>query len=200
MWWAALLNSLLGTLSSGVAASTSSYESIATATGTGSNSTLTLSSIPQTYKHLQIRWICRDTSAGTVPNGIWIDLNNDTGSNYTRHFLTGNGSSVSVTGQTAATVSGSPEIPKSTATGGMSANIFGVGILDIQDYASTTKNKTMRVFTGTDFNTANTNAQVNLFSSVWLNSGSGISTIRFYLPSGGNFASGSTFALYGIKG
>jgi hypothetical protein len=176
-----------------------SFDSIATATGTGSNSTLTFSSIPQTYKSLQIRWLCRDTSTGGEPNGIWIDFNNDTGSNYTRHFLTGNGSSASATGQTAATVSGSPEIPRSTATGNMTSGIFGVGILDIKDYASTTKNKTMRVRTGTDYNTASTAGQINLFSSVWLNSGSGISTIRFYLPSGGNFATGSTFALYGIN-
>jgi hypothetical protein len=82
----------------------------------------------------------------------------------------------------------------------MAANIFGAGIIDIFDYSSTTKNKTIRAFTGTDFNTASTTAEVGLFSSVWLNSGSGVSTIRFYFPTGGNFATGSTFALYGIKG
>jgi len=32
-----------------------SYESIASATGTGSSNTITLSSIPSTYKHLQLR-------------------------------------------------------------------------------------------------------------------------------------------------
>ena len=176
------------------------YESIATATGTGSNSTLTLSSIPQTYKHLQIRYVSRDTSAITNPAGIWIDLNNDTAANYTQHYLIGNGSAASGAGNTAASTNGSPQLSRATACGGMAANIFGAGIIDIFDYSSTTKNKTIRAFTGTDFNTASTTAEVGLFSSVWLNSGSGVSTIRFYFPTGGNFATGSTFALYGIKG
>ncbi len=177
-----------------------SFESIATATGTGSNSTLTLSSIPQTYKHLQIRYISRDTSAITNPAGIWIDLNNDTAANYTQHYLIGNGSSASAAGNSAASTGGSPQLSRATACGGMSANIFAAGIIDIHDYSSTTKNKTIRAITGSDYNTASTNAEVGLFSSVWLNNSSGVSTIRFYFPTGGNFATGSTFALYGIKG
>lgn len=185
--------------SSRLGAPSTSFESIATATGTGSNATITFSSIPATYKHLQLRWLCRDTSGGIIPNNIRVEFNSDTGSNYTRHFLTGDGSAASATGQTAATVAGAPEIPKSTATGGMNANIFGAGILDILDYASTTKNKTMKALVGIDYNTANTNAQVNLFSSVWLST-SAVSTIKVYLANNSNFATGTSFALYGIKG
>jgi hypothetical protein len=195
-----LLNTVLGSLSSGVAASTSSYESIASATGTGSNTVITFSSIPSTYKHLQIRFIARDTSAITNPIGLYIEFNSDTAANYTRHYLTGDGATASAGGNTSASQGGVPDMPKSVASGGMSANIYGVGIIDIIDYASTTKNKTIRAITGTEYNTATTNQQINLFSSVWLNSGSAISTIKLYTTNTTNFATGSTFALYGIKG
>jgi hypothetical protein len=195
-----LLNTVLGSLSSGVAASTSSYESIASATGTGSNTVITFSSIPSTYKHLQIRFIARDTSAITNPIGLYIEFNSDTAANYTRHYLTGDGATASAGGNTSASQGGVPDMPKSVASGGMSANIYGVGIIDIIDYASTTKNKTIRAITGTEYNTATTNQQINLFSSLWLNSGSAISTIKLYTVNTTNFATGSTFALYGIKG
>ena len=58
-----------------------SFDSIASATGTGSSGTITFSSIPQTYKHLQIRGIGRlDVVTGGVSTRI--RLNGDTTSNY----------------------------------------------------------------------------------------------------------------------
>ena len=67
-----------------------SFESIATATGTGSNSTLTFSSIPQTYKHLQIRVMSRGNAA-TDQDNLLIRFNGDTGSNYNSHYVFGTG-------------------------------------------------------------------------------------------------------------
>ena len=97
MWQAELLNSVFGTLSSGVAASTSSYESIASATGSGST-VITFSSIPSTYSHLQLRCIYKTT--GTTANWVYatITLNNDATNNYTEHVLSGDGTSVTSTG------------------------------------------------------------------------------------------------------
>ena len=178
-----------------------SFESIATATGTGSNSTLTLSSIPQTYKHLQIRYISRDTSAITNPAGIWIDLNNDTAANYTQHYLIGNGSSASAAGNSAASTGGSPQLSRATACGGMSANIFAAGIIDIHDYSSTTKNKTIRAISGVDANAevAGYRPTPRLASGQW-RSTNAITSITFSTAFGTAITEKSHFALYGIKG
>ena len=74
-----------------------SYESIATVNPTGGASTISFSSIPSTYTHLQIRGIARRAS-GTGLADISIRLNSDTGSNYAMHDLQGNGSAAAAQG------------------------------------------------------------------------------------------------------
>ena len=181
-----MLNTILGSLSSGVAASTSSYESIASATGTGSSDTITFSSIPSTYTHLQIRTNAGD-GAGNIIN---MRFNSDSGSNYSFHWLRGNG--------TAATAGGSAtqtEISYSGYARGISS-IMGVSITDIIDYASTSKYKTARTFFGYDLNGS---GAVHLSSGLW-QSTSAITSISLINNGGASFSTASTFALYGIKG
>jgi len=71
------------------------YESIATTTvGSGGASTITFSSIPSTYTHLQIRSINRNTRglSGMVAT-LAMSFNSDvTAGNYYRHRLEGDGS------------------------------------------------------------------------------------------------------------
>lgn len=192
MWWAALLNTVLGSLSSGVAAATGSFESIASATGTGSSGTITFSSIPSTYAALQIRMNARTDVASTAAT-VLLYANGDTGANYIRHNLTGNGTTVTA-GASAAPASSVFTILRATGSTAP-ANTTGTGILDIHDYASTTKNKVFRCITGTEDNTV---GQIILYSGAWLST-SAINSISLYLSSG-NFTTQSTFALYGIKG
>ena len=168
----------------------SSYESIASATPSGTN-TLTFSSIPSTYKHLQIRYL----SIFTVANvQIRMGFNGDygTSSNYTRHYLYGDGS--------AAGAAGNASYPFTYAKqdiNGVSTTYPWVGIIDIIDYASSTKYKTTRVFCGGDGNSAGT-GDIQLNSGLWQDT-TAINSITLQLSSG-NYSSGSTFALYGIKG
>ena len=81
---------------------------------------------------------------------------------------------------------------------------FGESIIDIIDYASTTKNKTIRTFSGWDGNAAGAgnDGVVALHSSLATGTGTtAVSSISMYCyASGENFLAGSTFALYGIKG
>ena len=174
----------------------SSFESIASATGTGS-AVITFSSIPQTYKHLQLRCIYKSTDTTTSWVTGNITLNNDSGNNYTDHRLFGNGSSVIADGNN--TSSGArPQIYGYTSSATYS-NRFGVSIVDIHDYASTTKNKTIRIFNGLDFNGSGYQGVI-LRSSLWVDT-SAINRLDITVQGGyGNFASGSQFALYGIKG
>jgi hypothetical protein len=168
------------------------FDSIATATGTGSSGTITFSSIPSTYQHLQIRCIVRNTSSSTASN---LQLNNDTGSNYTRHEIQGTGSAVSASGS----ISQTSMLCFRPAVSTQTADCVGVAIIDIHDYASTSKYKTIRSFFGVDTNSGSTTDRLLLTSGLWLST-SAISTITLSLAASNNFTTSSTFALYGIKG
>ena len=186
-----MLNTVLGSLSSGVAASTSSYESIATVTAAGGETSLTFSSIPSTYKHLQIRGIARST---TSTSSAAIRLNSDTSTNYAAHWLYGDGASASASGSAnRSNIWVQAYYPGSA----YSSSMYGATIVDIHDYASSTKNKTIRTFNGLSTNSASDNL-VNLVSGVWLNTNA-ITSVEFYF-NGETIAAGTTFALYGIKG
>lgn len=177
-------------------ANASSYDSIATATGTGSSNIITFSSIPSTYKHLQVRFISRSTQAATSIYDVQLSINGDTNVNsYAEHRLVGTGAAVSASGNASGTAG---YIPISGVAPGNSttANIMGAAIVDIHDYASTSKNKTIRTFHGRDLN--NTNGQIRLHSGLWIST-SAINSLTFTLETG-NFTTSSTIALYGIKG
>jgi len=182
---------ILGIMASSISGSkSSSYESIASVTATGVETQLTFSSISSTYTHLQIRGIARYSVAGGTDDNLYMRFNGDTGSNYPTHWIDGNGSTVS-----AANIAPWDRmlIGKITA-GSAGANMFGACIIDIHDYASTTKNKTVRHIAGDDMNGS---GDVWLGSDLWMNT-SAINQITMFCS--GIFASGSTFALYGIKG
>lgn len=179
-------------------ANASSFESIATVTAAGGESTLSFTSIPQTYKHLQIRIIAKDTNT-TQTNGAYgllITFNNDTGTNYTYHQLNGNGSAASATGSAS---QNSLQVSYAvTSSGATIASIYGASIVDILDYTSTSKYKTVRSLNGTDGNIADTSWRINLGSGLWMST-SAITRIDFAKWNTG-FAAGTTFALYGIRG
>ena len=191
MWQAALLNTIFGSLSSGVVAATSSYESIATVTvGSGGASEVNFTSIPATYTHLQIRGIFRGASGGLDLNQFRI--NSDTGSNYATHLMQGDGSTVNVNERTANTscINGDLQ-PGSSST----ANAFGATVIDILDYANTNKYKTVRHLGGVDLNGSGV---IDFGSGVWLST-SAITAFRIF-TFGVDFAQYTQFALYGIKG
>jgi hypothetical protein len=158
--------------------------------GSGGTSTITFSSIPSTYKHLQIRGLVRD-GAATTYSYYKIRFNSDTGSNYRDHLIFGNGS---IRG--ADTYNLTYHNLDGIAGGAASAGIFGSTIVDILDYTSTTKNKTLRALVGTDRNGA---GEIYFNSGLYYATPVAISTITL-TPGTGNFAEYSSFALYGIKG
>jgi hypothetical protein len=168
-----------------------SYESIATATPAGS-STFTFSSIPSTYKHLQIRYTSRDARAIGI-NSFNMTFNGDTGSNYMRgHILYGTGSAA---GASALSTSFTSIQAGYEAAASAAANTFGVGVIDILDYANTNKYKTSRTLCGTDLNGS---GEIDFMSGLWMSTAA-ISSITFTTGTSANWATNSTFALYGIR-
>ena len=166
-------------------AAPSSYESIASVTPSGVN-TVTFSSIAGTYKSLQIRGIVTD--AGT--NTLTMRLNGITTSSYASHELSGNGTTTRANGGSTET---NMQIAGRYYGLSASASYFAGVIIDIHDYASTTKNKTVRCFNGYD---ANGSGVVCLDSGLFVSTAAVTSVT---LTIGSNFSSGTTFALYGIN-
>jgi hypothetical protein len=169
------------------------FESIATVTvGSGGASEIEFTSIPGTYQHLQIRMIGRSTS---VAARCRMRVNGDsTSTNYSVHLLYGDGAIA----QAAGAANYGKAIGSSLTQSTMLANAFMASIVDVVDYGVTTKNKTIRSFSGLDVNNSGViSGEVTLWSSAWLST-SAITSVSFFFDTG-NFAQHSTAALYGIK-
>ena len=183
---------VLGILASSKFTQATSFESIATVTvGSGGVSSVSFTSIPSTYTHLQIRAIARTARTGQVGDFFKTTFNSDTGNNYAWHLIVGTGSS-------AATAAGSSvayaELNR-FASADASANVFGGVVLDILDYKNTNKYKTMRYLGGID---SNGSGEVQFGSGLWQSS-SAITSITLTQSGAYNISQYSHFALYGIK-
>jgi hypothetical protein len=165
-------------------ATTDGFFQIATTTLNTTASSITFSSIPQDYTHLQIRGIWKVSSSGVLK----MQFNSDTGANYKAHYLAGDGSTAY-----ANVTSVSPNAVGIGYVGASTA--FMVSVCDILDYANTNKYKTIRCLNGNDRNGA---GDVELDSGVWLNTAA-ITSITL-TPQTGTLSQYSSLALYGIKG
>ena len=182
-----MLNTIASFLGDGAGAA-SSYESIATVSvGSGGSAGITFSSIPSTYKHLQIRCLAK-SSGPTNGENTKIYVNNITAStNYAWHVVRGSGSAAAAAGGGGNYIVANVGTTNATST-------FSAMIIDILDYSDTNKNKTIRNLYGWDSNGA---GYVGL-SSVLAPTTSAISQVDIFMDY--NFSQYSSFALYGIKG
>jgi hypothetical protein len=154
------------------------------AVGAGGQSTVSFTSIPQVYEHLQIRGIVRGGSEVAVTAAF----NGSTGNGHT---LYGNGTIVGSFVE-------SGVIPISvTPNSGNNSAIFGAFVCDILDYSNTNKNKTTRSIHGTEKDSSG-NAYVMFSSGLWASTAA-VSSITLTLGGGASFVQYSSFALYGIK-
>lgn len=165
-------------------------ESIATVTvGSGGASSIEFVDIPGGFSHLQVRMIARSTASATLSYAL-LRFNTDSGSNYAWHNLSGNGSAASAAGGASATEGYVEKFTGDTAT----ASIYGAAVIDILDYASTSKNKTVRLLGGHD---ANGSGSLFLYSNLWMSTNA-ITKIAL-TPNSGNWKQYSTAALFGIR-
>jgi hypothetical protein len=174
------------------------FNSIATVTvGVGGQSSISFTSIPQTYKHLQIRGIARTNDAGQTQDVIGLRINSDTTTaNYRSHRIAADGTNKVSTTQASGTYSSS-WIGYATGVNA-SASMFGATIIDLYDYTSTVKNKVGRSLAG-DSQNNNTDNQIILGSSLYLST-SAVTTITLVPIFASGFAQYTSFALYGIEG
>jgi hypothetical protein len=178
---------ILGIIASANFIVPTSYDSIASTTvGAGGVADITFSSIPSIYTHLQLRLSIQEPI-----DTVAIEFNSDTGNNYARHYLEGDGGAV-VAGATAST-----NMIYVATTYGSSGSNFGAAVVDILDYTNTNKYKTVRSLAGVENNTSF--SKIILYSGLWQNTNA-ITTIKVRSRTSGTIAQYSQAALYGIKG
>lgn len=175
-----------------------SYQSIFTVTATGGETSITFSSIPSTFAHLQVRGVSRLNDSSDT--GVWLDLkfNSDGSANYVSRTFYSERNTDTFDSYWDGYGNDRIYLNNSTLRGGTTANHYAPMIFDVHDYASITKNKTLRGYSLTNDNSFNsTTKRINMLSGMWSQTAA-ISSITIGCPTA--FAANTTFALYGIKG
>lgn len=161
----------------------STYSTIATTTANGSISTYTFTSIPSTYTDLRLIMNLGASSSGNTYN---LQVNSDTGSNYSQTEMWGDGTSASSNRRTTQT-----SIFAVGSRIGVPTTLTTISIIDLMNYANTTTYKTLLSRQG--------EASVGTLAAVGLwRSTSAITSITVFANGSGNFVNGSTLTLYGI--
>ena len=158
------------------------YEPIASTT-LGSNATnVTFSSIPSIFTDLVLVTFARSTTAG--PGNIMVQLNSDTGSNYSDTVLVGEG------GVAASSRRSSQTVLYGGAVSGNS-QAWSVSTYNFMSYSSSSVFKTVLASSATP--QTNVTRRVSMWRSTSAVTAMSLSTDVT------SFATGSTFSLYGIK-
>lgn len=189
---AGILAGLLGSFPS----ASGPYELISTTLISTNTSTVTFSSIPTDYSHLQIRWTARSNRAD-YQDTMAIRLNGVTTSTYTTHNLKGNGSVVSSAVNTAGANINQSQLFDMFSTN-EATGAFGAGIVDILDIGNTNKKPVVKMLSGL---AGGTQSKFISITSGFTTSGFGpLSSVTLLSRNSASFVSGSRFSLYGIKG
>jgi hypothetical protein len=164
--------------------------------GAGGQSTITFTSIPSTYTHLQLRGVSRGTTSYTSgTDTAYLTFNNDSTASYSYHFLGGSGSSAGSSAGTSQSIAYSMVLAQGNS--GL-ANMFSGFIIDVFDYTDTNKNKVFKSVNGVSTNNAVTSSDyMYVISGNWMKT-SAINRIDFAIA-GSSFAQYSQIALYGVK-
>jgi hypothetical protein len=163
------------------------YTLIASTTADGTTSSVSFTSIPQTYTDLVVRLTARNTGTN-VDNSLAVRPNGST-TNDSNTRLSGNGSTASSGRSTADFDAGR------ITSGNATADTFGSVEMYIPNYTAAT-NKPMSAFGVAETNATAVEMRINAL--LWSNT-SAITSLNITTDGVGNFASGSSFFLYGIK-
>lgn len=154
------------------------YVALATNTLSSAAASVTFSSISGAYTDLVLVVVGGNVSGG---GNCRIEINGDTGSNYSSTRILGTGSAASSAREASAT---------SIQTGDVTGTDRLANIVNLMNYANTTTYKTV-------LSRSNSNSYVSAYVGLW-RSTAAIASIIYSVGGGGSFVSGTTFTLYGI--
>jgi hypothetical protein len=159
------------------------YEPIATTTLGSAQSSVTFSSISGSYTDLVL--VCNPNSA-SGPANLMLEYNGNTATNYSWTIVGGAaGSALSLRVTSVSAIN-------CTYYGYVENNLNQNTIINIQNYSNSTTNKTCLVRAN------NAGNGVSATVGLWRQTAA-ITSVKLYLDTATNFATGSTFTLYGIK-
>lgn len=161
------------------------YEPIATQTLGSDAADVTFSTIAADWTDLVLVCFVRSANAA-LDAGLRIQVNADTGNNYSETILYGDGSSVVSARASSRGFIGSHDIEADNATAGVFAGVR----FDLMSYANTNVYKT--ILTTNYATTLSVRRGVGLWRST-----SAITSIKVYANTG-NLKTGSTISLYGL--
>ena len=161
----------------------STYEPIATQTITSSTPSITFSSIAGTYTDLRLVLVNKSVTGNNL---AYVQLNSDSGTNYSSTYLYGDGSTASSGRETNATYI-------SPASSGSNVDFPQLWTLDFMSYTGST----FKTALATSSNDRNGSGYTERTVYLWRNT-SAITSI-FITTIVNNFGSGTTATLYGIK-
>ena len=162
-------------------AAANTYVAIATNTLGSATASVTFSSIPATYTDLVL--VVNAIAATTTDGSITLRFNSDSSSNYSYTRILGLGS-------------GTPISSRGTSTtlifaGIISNSVLGTTLIQLNNYANTTTYKNTLARSG------KADSYVSADVGLW-RSTAAITSIVLAINDNNNFATGSTFTLYGI--
>jgi hypothetical protein len=172
----------------------SSFESIAAVGGAGANF-MTFSNIPQTYKHLQVRFWGREVSSNTN-QPLWVRINGTSSAAYFyNRMAVSNGSGGDAE---AINISQAPINNMLWGnTSGTYALTAGAASITFFDYASTERKTWLTLASASNQGGTGTTVQNNV---AYLDGSQAISSITLLTGSGSNFSNETIMSLYGIRG
>ena len=152
---------------------------------------VTFSAIPATYDDLVLSVSSRNASTSTIIGAATFKFNGSTGSLYSITKLIGDGRAASSSRRSSIT---SDEFYYPGSNASMSSNTFGSVEIYIPSYRAS-QNKPFSTFGVVENNSATAgNSEIDAWANLYRDTAA-ISSLSI----SGNFASGSTFWLYGIK-
>ena len=173
----------------------STYTPIATTTLGSDSNYITFNSIANTYTDLIVVVNGKSTTTGPASD-CYVRLATgggavDTGNNYSTTRLQGDGAGAYSSRTTSQSLAQAGGVPAGTA----GANDRGANIYHFMNYANTSTFKTF-LTRGNSTASNQSYGSASADVSLWRNTGA-ITSIQFI--TNGNYASGSTFTLYGVK-
>lgn len=173
------------------------FESIQTITTSGGTS-VTFSAIPQTYKDLQLRVLFKTTNTGNADTeNLFMYFNgSNTGTAYSYYNVRANGAGTAGASSTANT--NQMQIGYGVNSSSTAIGFYAPNIINIAEYASTVKNKTVSAIGGVEIQVTGQSSLIFALQQGNWSSTAAITSIT--LSSSANSASGVQYALYGIKG
>jgi hypothetical protein len=171
-------------------AASTSFESIASSRITTNTASITFSSIPQTFKHLQLRW------AGATVGGNYLYFDSNLGRTGTQGRISEYGNAWYTSQGFAQDANYGVELH----FGGIDATYPAAGVIEIMDYSSTTKSKIgmsrlVRTYSDPQY-TVNNMVSFTCGTTTT----SAINSVTFQGTASYPLCSGTTVSLYGIKG